>query len=170
MIILFIGMLLVSRLEMKSMRLRSIRLKGRRWKAFGIEGMFVLSHPYRQFILCVLCYCSYVVCTTRRPPVTWTLSVDPSSSSTSKAPKTEEPQQVFIGIFPASHIHVRDELSDAEGRLPDFAASLQSGTNGISNGTDSFAQWKQDKANAAMDPVKEEEEENDPARKSFRLG
>jgi len=116
----------------------------------------------------LLCRYSYVVCTTRRPPVTWTLSVDPS---TSKAPtKSEEPQQVFIGIFPASHIHVRDELSDAEGRLPDVAASLQNGTSGTASGTDPYAQWKQDKTNAIMDPVKEEEEVNDPAKGAFRLG
>ena len=118
------------------------------------------------------CQCSYVVCTARRPPVTWTLSADPSSSTSKASAKTEEPQQVFIGIFPASHIHVRDELADAEGRLPDFAASLQNGTSGTANanGADPYVQWKQDKANAAMDTLKEEEEDNDPAKKSFRLG
>ena len=57
---------------------------------------------------------SYVVCTTRRPFINWSASSDPSSS---KSLKAEEPQQVFIGIFPASHIHRRDELPDAEGRL-----------------------------------------------------
>lgn len=109
---------------------------------------------------------SYVVCTTRRPPVSW-VSSDPSSS---KAPtKTEEPQQVFIGIFPASHIHVRDELADAEGRLPEFAASLQNGGHAsvITPGAD---QWKQDKGTAAMDTLKEEEEDTDLMKKSFRLG
>ena len=38
----------------------------------------------------------------------------------------EEPQ-VFIGIFPASHIHVRDELADAEGRLQEVYARLNAG-------------------------------------------
>ena len=117
----------------------------------------------------------YVVCATRRPPVSWNSSTD-SSSSASKAPvKSEEPQQVFIGIFPASHIHVRDELADAEGRLAEFAVSAQNGggpTSGVANVPDSHTQWKsQDKANAGMDTLKEEaEEEIDPLRKSFRLG
>lgn len=118
----------------------------------------------------IFVFSSYVVCTTRRPPASWTLSADPSSS-TGKAPtKTEEPQQVFIGIFPASHIYVRDELSDAEGRLPAVANSLNSGING--NGGDSFTQWNKDKASVGMDALREEEEDMDAlaARKSFRLG
>lgn len=110
---------------------------------------------------------SYVVCTTRRPPVSWALSSDPSSSKTPT--KTEEPQQVFIGIFPASHIHVRDELADAEGRLPDFAASLQNGGHASGN-TTAIDQWKLDKGSTAMDTLKEEEEEAEQMKKSFRLG
>ncbi|KAG5221300.1 C2 domain in Dock180 and Zizimin protein-domain-containing protein [Salix suchowensis] len=66
-------------------------------------------------------YRGYVVCTSRRPPVAWLTSSDPSSVIKA-SPKAEE-QQVFIGIFPASHIYVRDQLADAEGRLPDLAAS-----------------------------------------------
>lgn len=65
---------------------------------------------------------SYVVCTTRRPPVSW------SDSSASKPAKLEGQQQVFIGIFPASHIFVRDELPDAEGRLPELAHTLTGGS------------------------------------------
>jgi dedicator of cytokinesis protein 3 len=38
----------------------------------------------------------------------------------------EEPQ-VFIGIFPASHIHVRDELADAEGRLQEVFNRINEG-------------------------------------------
>ncbi|TFY73696.1 hypothetical protein EWM64_g10316, partial [Hericium alpestre] len=103
-------------------------------------------------------YRGYVVCTTRRPPVSWTSS-DPSSS---KGPKVEEPQQVFIGIFPASHIFIRDELPDAEGRLADIAAAFRNGTpltalEGFKSGS--------------MDAVKEEDEEDALAkRKSFKLG
>ena len=79
--------------------------------------MLILINPFR-----------YVVCATRRPPVSWNSSADSYPSSTSKAHvKPEEPQQVFIGIFPASHIHIRDELADAEGRLAVFAASAQNG-------------------------------------------
>lgn len=45
----------------------------------------------------------------------------------------DEPQQVFIGIFPASHIHVRDELSDDEGRLAEISRSLNART--VENGS-----------------------------------
>lgn len=86
----------------------------------------------------------YVVCTSRRPPVNWsTISSDPSSSSGKPTFKVDESQQVFIGIFPASHIYIRDELSDAEGRLAEIVSSLQAQdaagvaagvTNGMSNG------------------------------------
>lgn len=130
----------------------------------------------------ISCASSYVVCTTRRPPVTWAL-YDPSSSTPIKAPtKTEEPQQVFIGIFPASHIFVRDELSDAEGRLQDLASSLNGtphiGLNGhgSSHGHGSLnsdaLSWSKGGSSIGMDTLREEEEEMDmyAARKSFRLG
>ena len=80
-------------------------------------------------------------------------------------PKTEEQQQVFIGIFPASHIHVRDELSDAEGRLPDVAA-MHLSTNGV-NRSDTP---NRDKHITGMGTLKEEDEELDPPNPSFRLG
>ncbi|KAG1865874.1 C2 domain in Dock180 and Zizimin proteins-domain-containing protein [Suillus subalutaceus] len=103
-------------------------------------------------------YRGYVVCTARLPPVTWSTSSDPTSSSSAKPVKTEEPQQVFIGIFPASHIFVRDELSDAEGRLPDL--------------------WKRERANSGPEPPREHRERDrevreltyDDERKSFKLG
>ncbi|KAG6908384.1 hypothetical protein DXG01_004813 [Tephrocybe rancida] len=126
-------------------------------------------------------YRGYVVCTTRRPPVTWALH-DPSSSTSVKAPaKVEEPQQVFIGIFPASHIVIRDELSDAEGRLQDLASTLGSPTNGLNghaspNGHGSLASdtlsWRKGGSSIGMDTLKEEDEDVDPyaSRKSFRLG
>ncbi|KAH8119460.1 cytoplasmic protein [Phellopilus nigrolimitatus] len=106
-------------------------------------------------------YRGYVVCTTRRPHVNWTSSADPSSS---KASKAEEPQQVFIGIFPASHIHVRDELSDAEGRLADVASQ-------VNGNKDPYLPWNKEKGRE-METLKEEEEdpEQGPGRKSFRLG
>jgi len=76
-----------------------------------------------------------------------------------------------MGIFPASHIYVRDELPDAEGRLPELARSLQAGTAVVSHSSpgDSLASWNRDKTSVAMDTVREEEE--DPMlRKSFKLG
>lgn len=101
------------------------------------------------------------MCTTRRPQVTWSLAGEASGSKS--PPKIEEPQQVFIGIFPASHIHIRDEVTDAEGRL---ATSLAQ-ANGSS---ESSATW----ARHTMDPLKEEDEDFDrysttASRKSFRI-
>lgn len=64
---------------------------------------------------------------------------------------------MFIGIFPASHIHVRDELSDAEGRLADVASQV--------NGNKEKSR--------EMETLKEEDEDSEQApgaRKSFRLG
>ncbi|KAF8070275.1 C2 domain in Dock180 and Zizimin proteins-domain-containing protein [Lyophyllum atratum] len=126
-------------------------------------------------------YRGYVVCTARRPPVTWSLH-DPSSSASIKAPaKIEEPQQVFIGIFPASHIFVRDELSDAEGRLQDLATTLGTPINGLNGHTSPHGHgsvisdalsWRKGGSSIGMDALKEEEEDNDiyHSRKSFRLG
>ncbi|KAJ7262301.1 C2 domain in Dock180 and Zizimin proteins-domain-containing protein [Mycena haematopus] len=135
-------------------------------------------------------YRGYVVCTTRRPPVTWALASDPSSSDVVKPPaKTEEPHQVFIGIFPASHIYVRDEFSDAEGRLPDLATTLngvvssyaqssngwasQNASHGTASPGSSFVQWTNNKGpGSTMSSLREEDEEADlsASRKSFRTG
>ncbi|TDL26056.1 cytoplasmic protein [Rickenella mellea] len=106
-------------------------------------------------------YRGYVVCTTRRPPVNWMSTSDPSALA--KITKQDETQQVFIGIFPASHIHVRDELSDAEGRLADMAQA-------VNGNTGDYAAWSKERA--AMESVKEEEEDADGVngRRSFKLG
>ncbi|KAF8135611.1 hypothetical protein EV363DRAFT_1396094 [Boletus edulis] len=130
-------------------------------------------------------YRGYVVCTARRPPPL----TDPSVST--KAPKADEPQQVFIGIFPESHIYARDELSDAEGRLPDLVTSLinnpTSATgqqpSGASHVVEYLAQWKRERANSGSDhPArdrdrdhakdKDKDREKDAVedeRKSFKL-
>ena len=103
--------------------------------------------------------CSYVVCTTRRPPVSWNVSSDPSSS---RGPRLEEPQQVFIGIFPGSHIFIREELPDAEGSLADVAAAFQNGTR-LTAG---------DGPKPRTPGPRRDDEEEDPStmRKSFKLG
>ena len=136
----------------------------------GTEGMFVLSLSlYTNLHM----RSSYVVCTIRRPPVTWSLS-DPSSSTSIVKPsvKAEETQQVFIGIFPASHIFVRDELADAEGRLPELARAAHGGIHGRISPGDALAYWNKDKASIGMDTVREEDEDVDPytSGKSFKLG
>ncbi|KAL4253449.1 DOCK family protein [Abortiporus biennis] len=109
-------------------------------------------------------YRGYVV-TTRRQPVQWPTSSDPSSSAVKSTAQADEAQQVFIGIFPASHIFVRDESADAEGRLQEVA-------NALHNTPEAFAQWT--KEIAALDSQREKEEEEADTisivpRKSFKL-
>ncbi|KIJ49358.1 hypothetical protein M422DRAFT_161378 [Sphaerobolus stellatus SS14] len=60
-------------------------------------------------------YRGYVVCTSRRADTNFQSSTSGSST---------EQQAVYIGIFPASHVHIREEFSDEEGRLQDVASSL----------------------------------------------
>ncbi|CAL1708002.1 unnamed protein product [Somion occarium] len=105
-------------------------------------------------------YRGYVVCTSRRPSVTWPTTADPSSSSLKSPAKVDESQhqQVFIGIFPASHIFVRDESSDAEG-LADILpnGSVQDAYPAWARDIDSFGDDGQSDA-ASLAP-----------RKSFKL-
>lgn len=137
------------------MRLRNTRRRRRNARVSGIAGecfkqcVIACSSLYWEFS-------RYVVCSTRRPPIGWATTSDPSSSKTVKA---ADPQQVFIGVFPASHIHVRDELADAEGRLADVAAQV--------NGSKELLQKTRE-----METLKEEDEdaEQAPGRKSFKLG
>ncbi|KAH9917284.1 cytoplasmic protein [Amylocystis lapponica] len=98
-------------------------------------------------------YRGYVVCTSRRPQVNWSSAADPSSSTAKATTKADESQQVFIGIFPASHIYVRDELSDAEGRLAELAASVS--MNGHSSET--YSQWHMEKAPTGTNTPKEDD-------------
>jgi dedicator of cytokinesis protein 3 len=100
-----------------------------------------------------------VVSTTRRPPVSWNASSDPSSS---RGPRLEEPQQVFIGIFPGSHIFIREELPDAEGSLADVAAAFQNGTR--------LTNTDVPKPKTPGPRAEEEEEDLSAMRKSFKLG
>ncbi|KAH9858640.1 cytoplasmic protein [Lenzites betulinus] len=113
-------------------------------------------------------YRGYVVCTSRRPQVNWSLSSDPSTSNVKQTARADELQQVFIGIFPASHIFIRDEVSDAEGRLTELFNALNSGGADGRTSEEVVASWN--KSMREMDTVREEEEDNDAAtRKSFKL-
>ncbi|KAF9071101.1 hypothetical protein BDP27DRAFT_1505129 [Rhodocollybia butyracea] len=104
-------------------------------------------------------YRGYVVTTARRPPVTWALSGDASTSKS--APKIEEPQQVFIGIFPASHFYIRDELSDAENTLQNIVHSMENGNqlngHGSSSTSESYSQWSRSNF-STMSVVREEDD------------
>ena len=126
-------------------------------KGKEVEGIWYrgYAYPLRE-LNPVLIFNSYVVCTSRRPPINW--SAHPSTSKAST--KTEELQQVFIGIFPASHIYVRDELADPQGRLAEVATRL--------NGTPSIPSTQTPPQDP---PAKEEDPEAwSMARKSFKLG
>ncbi|KAL6308154.1 cytoplasmic protein [Sparassis latifolia] len=119
-------------------------------------------------------YRGYVVCTTRRPQVNWAISSDPSTSSQKAVAKADETQQVFIGIFPASHIYVRDELADAEGRLAELAVSMTSSINGHTSSSDLYPQWQREKASAVDFPIpipipKTEEDDTISRKSSFKL-
>lgn len=117
--------------------------------AYGTEGaQFAIDlHTFH-----LTCSTSYVVCTSRR--------LDSSASPTPG--QSNEQQAVFIGIFPASHIHVREEFSDEEGRLQDVASNL-------STRVDLYSLHR---SGGAMDTLPEEDEEADAitARRSHRLG
>lgn len=63
-----------------------------------------------------------------------------------------EDPQVSIGIFPASHIHARDELPDAEGRLADVYRRILSGHDPVIN------TLQRDRFASTMETLPEEEE------------
>jgi dedicator of cytokinesis protein 3 len=104
--------------------------------------------------------------------VTWTTSSDPSTS-TAKAPtKVVETQQVFIGIFPASHIFIRDELSDAEGLLAEMANLFGSTHNGTV--AEVYRQWNRDRPQTEISREEDRDDRTDaqsiaPRKSSFKL-
>jgi len=115
----------------------------------------------------------YVVCSPRHPLVTAAAAAAdgiPVAPPSNLHAAMEEPQ-VFIGIFPASHIHVRDELADAEGRLQEVYNRLNAG---LDPNTGLAA------ASGPMETVREEDESTANAanadfpenltRKSIKLG
>ncbi|PCH43835.1 cytoplasmic protein [Wolfiporia cocos MD-104 SS10] len=99
-------------------------------------------------------YRGYVDGTSRRPQVNWALVSDPSCSTQEAAARAANSQQVFIGIFPASHIFIRDELSDAEGRLAELANTLGSGLSGAEIYA---AHWNREKLTGGMATPREED-------------
>ncbi|KAF8586680.1 hypothetical protein K439DRAFT_1340268 [Ramaria rubella] len=98
-------------------------------------------------------YRGYVVCISRR--------LDASFQPLTPGQSNEQ-QAVFIGIFPASHIHVREEFSDEEGRLQDVASN-------VSTRVDLYSSHR---SGGAMDTLPEEDEDTDAlsSRRSHRLG
>lgn len=119
-----------------------------------------------------LWYRGYVVCSPRHPLVTAAAAAAeglPVAPPTNLHAAMEEPQ-VFIGIFPASHIHVRDELADAEGRLQEVFSRINAGL-------DPYISFSSRDRDGPMETVQEEEEPPSIpeipeilTRKSIKLG
>jgi dedicator of cytokinesis protein 3 len=113
---------------------------------------------------------SYVVCSPRHPLVTAAAAAAdgiPIAPPSNLHAALEEPQ-VFIGIFPASHIHVRDELADAEGRLQEVYNRLNAGLDPNTGPSD--------RNGGPMETLREEDESTGQeipesfTRKSIKLG
>lgn len=110
-------------------------------------------------------YRGYVVTTTRRPSVN--RLIKDSALGIQSSVRAEESQQVFIGIFPASHIFIRDELADAEGRLMDIA-NLHGPNSNANSLSGEYASHRKDKSIVSMSTLREEDEEQ-AATRSLRL-
>ena len=84
---------------------------------FGIEGKKAFSN-----YLCMLLIFNfrYVVSTSKYPIFSL------NNSNVPLSPTTVEEPQVSIGIFPSTHIRIRQMLPDAEGRLSSIYSSYQS--------------------------------------------
>ncbi|CAE6444733.1 unnamed protein product [Rhizoctonia solani] len=73
-------------------------------------------------------YRGYIVCTSNTPSAPAPPDPSPAQSTILGIPPAQdnttvvEDPQVTIGIFPATHVHIRDELPDAEGRLATIIA------------------------------------------------
>ncbi|KAG8997177.1 hypothetical protein FRB93_000463 [Tulasnella sp. JGI-2019a] len=72
-------------------------------------------------------YRGYVVSSTRSPLNPSQIDSSSLGGSNSPASTGASEPQVAIAIFPRSHIHIRDELPDAEGKLADVYRQLQEG-------------------------------------------
>ncbi|CAE6510579.1 unnamed protein product [Rhizoctonia solani] len=77
-------------------------------------------------------YRGYIVCTSNTPSAPAPPDPSPAQSTILGIPPAQdnatvvEDPQVTIGIFPATHVHIRDELPDAEGRLATIIAQSRS--------------------------------------------
>jgi dedicator of cytokinesis protein 3 len=103
----------------------------------------------------------------------------PAIAGDEKVSKADEPD-VYIGIFPASHIYIRDELPDNGGELERVAGALKDSLGSHGNGHflshDPYAMspWPPSRPGTMMETLPEEDEddalEKMRDRKSFRLG
>ena len=140
----------------------------------GIEGEFIpprrrLSKKRTRELTSLPFFLSipssrYVVASTKTPSASSLLA---SSSDSRKEPlnnpaSTAEPS-VYLGIFPANFIHVREELNDAEGRLSMVWDELHNPQQPISSDLGSGVGKGKGKARKKrqMEALAEEEEEED---------
>ncbi|CEQ42400.1 SPOSA6832_04218 [Sporobolomyces salmonicolor] len=102
-------------------------------------------------------YRGYVVSTTPRPrlPLTPDLYSFPSSIS---GPVLPEEPEVSLGIFPASHVQIREHLEDAERKLSDLAAQAEARER---EARKAAARLPSKSMNGRMEPLQEEDEEEE---------
>ncbi|GAA5966995.1 hypothetical protein JCM3765_003676, partial [Sporobolomyces pararoseus] len=100
-------------------------------------------------------YRGYVVSTSPNPQF---FSAARNDSSPQEAALPQEPQ-VSFGIFPASHVHIREQLEENDGKLAELAAQKDKGESETrrprSRGPSKTA------LNGRMEPLHEEDEEED---------
>lgn len=89
----------------------------------GTEGKFLFRDGALDYSADDLLPLRYVVSSTRS---TFNQSSNDQTPQGTLLDTSEEPE-VVVAIFPASHIHVRDELPDAEGKLAEIYARLKQG-------------------------------------------
>ena len=117
---------------------------------FGIEGKKAFSN-----YLCMLLIFNfrYVVSTSKYPIFSL------NNSNVPLSPTTVEEPQVSIGIFPSTHIRIRQMLPDAEGRLSSIYSSYQSTAKQFPQRATS-ASISRSPSFGKMETLEEEEEED----------
>ncbi|TIA88831.1 hypothetical protein E3P99_02368 [Wallemia hederae] len=106
-------------------------------------------------------YRGYVVSTSRYPLIS-------NASQAQSLPTTVEEPQVSIGIFPSTHVRVRQMLPDAEGRLASTYLSFQSTLKQFPQRANTATLTKSPSF-GKMETLEEEEEDEDVEKKSLAL-
>ncbi|GAA5859498.1 hypothetical protein JCM1840_004642 [Sporobolomyces johnsonii] len=102
-------------------------------------------------------YRGYVVSTSPHPRLPSTTDLYSFPSSVSGPVLPEEPE-VSLGIFPASHVQIREHLEDAERKLSDLAAQAEAREREAQKAA---ARLPSKMLNGRMEPLQEEDEEEE---------
>ncbi|GAA5903536.1 hypothetical protein JCM5296_006854 [Sporobolomyces johnsonii] len=102
-------------------------------------------------------YRGYVVSTSPHPRLPSTTDLYSFPSSVSGPVLPEEPE-VSLGIFPASHVQIREHLEDAERKLSDLAAQAEAREREAQKAA---ARLPSKMMNGRMEPLQEEDEEEE---------